>query len=172
MTIQDFQISVTCTVFVKRNYMYLWHYILRVSFHGEVYVDIFKKVVLSLTTFNFMTQICHWLRWLRCFTRLHIKIHSLLATLTMRICIKNSFITDCTDYADIQGNNDYADYIRVRIRGLEMFVFRKIWRALCSWNTRFEIRPFALLPTKYRRFYYYLSYIIADRNFVIFHFTL
>ena len=29
-----------------------------------------------------------------------------------------------------------------------MFVFRKIWRALFSWNTRFEIRPFALLPTK------------------------
>ena len=29
-----------------------------------------------------------------------------------------------------------------------MFVFRKIWQALSSWNTRFEIRPFALLPTK------------------------
>ena len=28
-----------------------------------------------------------------------------------------------------------------------MFVFRKIWRALFSWNTRFEIWPFALLPT-------------------------
>ena len=28
-----------------------------------------------------------------------------------------------------------------------MFVFRKIWRALFSLNTRFEIRPFALLPT-------------------------
>ena len=33
------------------------------------------------------------------------------------------------------------------IRGWEMFVFRKIWRALFSCNTRFEIRPFALLPT-------------------------
>ena len=30
-----------------------------------------------------------------------------------------------------------------------MFVFRKIWRTLFSWNTRFEIHPFALLPTKY-----------------------
>ena len=30
-----------------------------------------------------------------------------------------------------------------------MFVFRKIWRALFSWNTRFEIRPFALLPTNF-----------------------
>ena len=28
-----------------------------------------------------------------------------------------------------------------------MFIFRKIWRALFSCNTRFEIRPFALLPT-------------------------
>ena len=27
-----------------------------------------------------------------------------------------------------------------------MFVFRKIWHALFSGNTRFEIRPFALLP--------------------------
>ena len=25
--------------------------------------------------------------------------------------------------------------------------FRKIWRAFFFWNTRFEIRPFALLPT-------------------------
>ena len=30
-----------------------------------------------------------------------------------------------------------------------MFVFQKIWHALFSWNTRFEIRPFTLLPTKY-----------------------
>ena len=37
--------------------------------------------------------------------------------------------------------------VRVRIRGLEMFVFRKIWRTLFFWNIRFEIRPFALLPT-------------------------
>ena len=28
-----------------------------------------------------------------------------------------------------------------------MFVFRKISRALFSWNTRFEFLPFALLPT-------------------------
>ena len=28
-----------------------------------------------------------------------------------------------------------------------MFVFRKIWCALSSCNTRFEIRPFALPPT-------------------------
>ena len=28
-----------------------------------------------------------------------------------------------------------------------MFVFRKICRALFSWNTRFQIRPFTLLPT-------------------------
>ena len=35
-----------------------------------------------------------------------------------------------------------------------MFVFRKIWRALFSRNTRFEIRPFALLPTYYGRLIY------------------
>ena len=29
-----------------------------------------------------------------------------------------------------------------------MFFFRKIWRALCSCNTHFKIRFFALLPTK------------------------
>ena len=28
-----------------------------------------------------------------------------------------------------------------------MFIFRKIWRVLFSWNTRFENRPFALPPT-------------------------
>ena len=32
-------------------------------------------------------------------------------------------------------------------QGVRMFVFRKIWRALFSWNPRFEIRAFALLPT-------------------------
>ena len=36
-----------------------------------------------------------------------------------------------------------------RIGGLKMFFFRKIWHALFSRNTRFEIRPFALLPTNY-----------------------
>ena len=36
----------------------------------------------------------------------------------------------------------------VRIRGQEMLVFRKIWRALFSWNTSFEICSFAF----YRRF--------------------
>ena len=30
-----------------------------------------------------------------------------------------------------------------------MFVFRKLWRAFFSWNTRFEIRTFTLLPTNY-----------------------
>ena len=34
------------------------------------------------------------------------------------------------------------------IRVKKMFVFRKIWRAFFSWNTRFEIRPSALLPSK------------------------
>ena len=34
------------------------------------------------------------------------------------------------------------------ISGWEMFVFQRIWRAVLSWNTRFEVHPFALLPTK------------------------
>ena len=38
-------------------------------------------------------------------------------------------------------------HVRVGIMGYEMFIFRKIWCALFSWNTHFEIRPFALLPT-------------------------
>ena len=39
-------------------------------------------------------------------------------------------------------------YARVRISGSEMFVFRKIWCAMFSWNTGFEIRSFALLHWK------------------------
>ena len=38
-------------------------------------------------------------------------------------------------------------HVRVRIRGYEIFVFQKIWSALFSFNTRFEIPSFALLPT-------------------------
>ena len=36
---------------------------------------------------------------------------------------------------------------RVRIRGIKMFVFRKIWGALFPCYLRFEIRPFVLSPT-------------------------
>ena len=39
-----------------------------------------------------------------------------------------------------------------------MLVFRKIWRGLFSWNTRFEIHTFALLPT----------YVWATQNGVFF----
>ena len=37
-------------------------------------------------------------------------------------------------------------HVRARIRGKKCSFFRKIWRALFSWNTRFEIRTLALLP--------------------------
>ena len=40
-------------------------------------------------------------------------------------------------------------YVRVRIRGQETFVFRKIWGALFSCYLRFEIRLFAFSPTTY-----------------------
>ena len=35
------------------------------------------------------------------------------------------------------------------VSGDKMFVFRKIWRALFSWNTRLEIRLFVSLPTNW-----------------------
>ena len=38
---------------------------------------------------------------------------------------------------------------RVRIRRQKIFLFRKIWRALFSCNSHFEIRPLTLLPTNY-----------------------
>ena len=56
-----------------------------------------------------------------------------------------------------------------------MFVFRKIWRALFSWNTRFEIRPFALLPTfrQYQKniafsILYFFSSVASPTNVQIF----
>ena len=46
-----------------------------------------------------------------------------------------------------------------------MFVFRKIWCALFCWNTRFEIRPFALLPTKSTKIYWsILKSFLIDKN--------
>ena len=35
---------------------------------------------------------------------------------------------------------------KIRLRTNSFKQIQKIWRALFSWNTRFEIRPFALLP--------------------------
>ena len=40
----------------------------------------------------------------------------------------------------------------IRMFVQDMFVFRKIWRALFPCNTRFEIHPLALLPMKYQKF--------------------
>ena len=37
-------------------------------------------------------------------------------------------------------------------QGVRMFFFRKIWHALFSWNTRFQIRPFTLLLTICKQF--------------------
>ena len=41
----------------------------------------------------------------------------------------------------------------MRVSEGNKFVFRKIWPALFSWNTHFEIRPFALLPTSFDLLY-------------------
>ena len=51
----------------------------------------------------------------------------------------NSFF-DTRRYRSYCGGNKTKEWISKR-------VFREIWRALFSWNTRFEIRPFILLPT-------------------------
>ena len=51
----------------------------------------------------------------------------------------NSFF-DTRRYRAYCGGNKTKEWISKR-------VFRGIWCALFSWNTRFEIRPFILLPT-------------------------
>ena len=44
--------------------------------------------------------------------------------------------------------------------GVRNVPFQKIWRALFSWNTHFEIRPFALLPT----IWYLTVFTFCDSN--------
>ena len=44
-----------------------------------------------------------------------------------------------------------------------MFAFRKFRRALFSCNTRFEIRPFALLLTNWTSYIHYTSKVPANR---------
>ena len=51
-----------------------------------------------------------------------------------------------TEKKSVWQNRDIVDYF-VGNKAKGNVVFRKRWRALLSWNTRFEIRPFALLPT-------------------------
>ena len=45
-----------------------------------------------------------------------------------------------------QMKSNFKSDVRVRISEYELFVFWKIWRALFSCNTRFEIHPFGFLP--------------------------
>ena len=45
-------------------------------------------------------------------------------------------------------------------QGVRNVPFRKIWRALFSWNTHFEIRPFALLST----IWYLTVFTFCDSN--------
>ena len=55
-----------------------------------------------------------------------------------------------TSMPNFPKNEHFLPLIRTRrcaYQGLRNVVFWKIWCALYSWNTRFEIRPFALLPT-------------------------
>ena len=114
---QDIQIFINS---ICEEKVHLWTY--DITFSGYFFMVrsmlIFSERVPSRTTFSFMTQICHWLCWLHCFARLHIKIHhSLVTTLTMLIYMKNSFITDYAYYADIHDNmknsfiTEFADYL-------------------------------------------------------------
>ena len=45
--------------------------------------------------------------------------------------------------------NNLNQDVRVLVSWWKMFVFRKIWSALFSCGNRFEIRPFAILPTTF-----------------------
>ena len=45
-----------------------------------------------------------------------------------------------------------------------MYVFRKICRSLFSWNTRFEIRLFDLLPTIYSFLPFFFSFWVACKR--------
>ena len=59
-------------------------------------------------------------------------------------------------------------HVRVSFRGEERFVFRKIWRALFSWNTRFGIR----LSLYYRRIFTNVTWYMNSQfafNPFIFH---
>ena len=47
-------------------------------------------------------------------------------------------------------------------QGVRNVRFSEIWLAFFSWNTRFEIRPFVLLPTNYSR--KERSWSIANQN--------
>ena len=101
---QDFLMPVNCICEQKvcpwtNDIIFLGH-----LFMGRSKMIFWKKVVPSLTTFIFTTQIRYWLHWLRCLARLNIKIYSLVTTLTTLIYMKNSLITDYADYTDIQGN--------------------------------------------------------------------
>ena len=61
----------------------------------------------------------------------------------------NFAATRCQD----RSPTDKASVLKHKLcayQGVKMCVFRKFWRALFSWNTRFEIPPFALLRTKYQ----------------------
>ena len=63
-----------------------------------------------------------------------------------------------------QENNARQIFRKTNIsyQGVRKFVFQKTWRALFSWNTRFKIRPFAILPTNFKPLLRRQSYLIFD----------
>ena len=80
---------------------------------------------------------------------------------SQNVCLKK------TEHAKFSEKNEHSlapnthTYVRVS-GGKKYLFFQKIWGALFSWNTRFEIHPFASLPT--RRYFtkYFLKKISGN----------
>ena len=128
-----------------------------------------------------MSDICVYRSWFVCNkAKRPISKRRWQASKTRQIFRKQTFFTSwCGD-------------VRVRIRGQEMFVFRKIyvlsflscayqrvkiglfrkiWRALLSCYLRFEIRPFALLPMDYPGCTHQVWYQLKKNKLWVFNFV-
>ena len=96
--IPDFQIAVNSIceekVYLWTNDITFWAHL----FMGRSMLIFSKKVLSSLTTSLFMTQICHWLRWLSCFPKLYIKNNPYCLPWLHWFTWKYTFITDYAGY--------------------------------------------------------------------------
>ena len=96
--IPDFQIAVNSIceekVYLWTNDITFWAHL----FMGRPMLIFSKKVLPSLTTSIFMTQIRHLLRWLSCFPRLYMKSNPQCLPWLHWFTWKYSFITDYTGY--------------------------------------------------------------------------
>ena len=129
------RLSDTCKLYLWRESlsMNLWFWILRVPFHGEANVGSFKKVAPSLTAIIFITQVGHWIRLLRCFARLHAKIHSLLTIPNTLIYMKNSCMTVFADYL-VFNTRDYIQTSLI-ITALTTLIIMITWKIISLLTT-------------------------------------